>query len=152
MNNSRNKHKIQNATQNNNTQWERKRERERVNHARQVGELPPWLILKFVDALLRELKRRKEDGVEQAGSGHGHAETAVHLALEKVDLDRLHFLSFRVEEGVSLVDALGRVDRIYWVSELLAVFLQGEAQHQHTDHGPRNDPAQAARNEDGQCA
>lgn len=81
------------------------------------GGSPPWFIFKLVDALLPKLKRRKEDGVEHAGPGHGHAEAAVHLTLEEVDLDRLHFLSFRVEESVSLVDAFGRVDRICWVSK-----------------------------------
>lgn len=108
-----------------------------------TGRLPPRPVLQLVDALLPKLKRRKEDGVEQTRPRHGHAETAVHLALEKVDLDGLDFLSFGVEQRISLVDALGRVDGVYNVSGRLIVVSWGGLHVQINDHDtmPQRPPA-----------
>lgn len=70
------------------------------------------LVLKSVDLLLEELEGGEEDRVDGARAAHGYAQTAVHVSLEELDLDRLDLLALRVHQAVSLVDALCGVNRI----------------------------------------
>lgn len=69
-------------------------------------------VVHSLDALLEELERGEENGVDCAGPSHAHAEPAVHVLLEELDLDPGYFLSFRVHQRISLVYALGRIDRV----------------------------------------
>jgi len=45
-------------------------------------------LVVLLDALLNELKGREEDGIDDARPAHGHAQSAVHVALEELDLGR----------------------------------------------------------------
>jgi hypothetical protein len=66
-----------------------------------------------LDALLNELKRREEYGVDHAGSAHRDPKATVHVTLEELNL-RCWFdlLPFGVQQRVPLVDALRGVDGI----------------------------------------
>lgn len=60
-------------------------------------ELAPLIVIQRVDVLLRKLKGREEDGVDDAGASHGHAEAAIHVLPEERDLwGRLDLLASRV--------------------------------------------------------
>src|SRR3569833_2305504 len=67
------------------------------------------LVVESVDACFEELVARKEDGVDGTGPAHTDPQPSVHVALEELDLDRLHFLALGIHERVPLVDALCRV-------------------------------------------
>lgn len=70
-------------------------------------------FLQCPDGVLNELVRREEDGVDSTRAAHGDAEAAVHVPLEELDLGpRLDLLASRVHEGILLVDALRRIDRV----------------------------------------
>lgn len=69
----------------------------------------------ILDVLLDKLKRGKENGIHQTRAAHGDCQAAIHVALEKGDFRGcFDFLAAGVEEGVALVDAFCRVDRVYF--------------------------------------
>lgn len=61
---------------------------------------------------LDELKRGEENGVDETGSTHGNAQTAIHVPSEELNLHGLDLVSSGVGERVSLIDALCRVDGV----------------------------------------
>jgi hypothetical protein len=63
----------------------------------------------LVDALLGELKRGEENGIDDAGARHGYTKTAVHAWVQKLDLGSGCFIAATCE-AVALVDALCGVD------------------------------------------
>lgn len=80
-----------------------------------TGVLPqrvPSVVFEGVDTLLQELKGGEEHRVDRARAAHGHAEAAIHVLPEELDLYRLDFLPLRVHETIPLIDAFGRVDGI----------------------------------------
>lgn len=114
-----------------------------------VDTLEPALFIHLLYALLDQLKRGEEDGVDDAGSAHRDPETSVHVSLEEFDFRRrLNSFSFRTEKGISLVDALGRVNGICcW----LAILSQRPVVLMClTDHSPRHQAAEASSCHDRQ--
>lgn len=61
-------------------------------------------ILDSVDPLLKKFKCREEHCVNGCRASHRHAESAVHVPSEECDLGDWHFLTFRIHQGVALVD------------------------------------------------
>jgi hypothetical protein len=65
-----------------------------------------------IDALLCELKRGKENGIDDTGTGHGDAEPSVHARVQKLDLGSGCLVSAS-DKAVALVDALRSIDGEY---------------------------------------
>jgi hypothetical protein len=65
-----------------------------------------------VDALLCELECGEENGVDDAGTRHGHAESSVHAGVQELDLGSGGLVSAS-DKAVALVDALRGVDGEY---------------------------------------
>jgi hypothetical protein len=104
-------------------------------------------IIHGLYAFLQKLKRREEDSVYCAGSTHRDAEAAVHVSLKELNLDGLSLLAFRVHQGVTLVNALGRVNRVYDLS----VKSHGQLSRALlTYQGPGDYAAQPSRNQNSE--
>lgn len=101
------------------------------------------LVVHALDMLLDELKRREEDGVHRTGAAHGHAQPAVHLPSEELYLDRRHLLAFGVHQGVALVYALCRVDRVLMYGQY-GDLVQCRRELVPTNQRPRHNPTQSS--------
>jgi len=80
--------------------------------------------------LLHEFENREKDGVHGARASHGYSEPAVHVSFKEFNLwGRLDLLPLGVQERVSLVNALCRIDGV--------------------DHCPGYYPAKTPRDDNG---
>jgi hypothetical protein len=69
-------------------------------------------VLKSIDPLLEEFKCRKEHGIDRGRSPHGDGKPTIHVPSKEMDFGDGNFLPLRIHQGISLVDALDRID---WV-------------------------------------
>lgn len=75
-----------------------------------------YVLIEFfhgVDPLLEEFKRREENCVDGRRAPHRHAETTVHIPPEELNLRDRNFLAFGIHQGISLVDTLHGIDRVW---------------------------------------
>lgn len=71
-------------------------------------------VLQSVDLLLKEFKRREEDGIYKARTGHRDANAPIHSPVEELDLRRRFGLTNFVSQTVSLIYRFRGID---WVDE-----------------------------------